>query len=204
VFLASSAWIFGRPAAEPQDESTSIAPVEPYGAAKAYAQHLLGSFRDHYGLHLTTGIFFNHESPRRPPQFVTRKISSAVARIAHDGHGSLALGDVTAVRDWGFAGDYVNGAWRAVRADRPADYVFATGRLHSVADFAERAFRRVGLDWREHVTHDRALTRSGQVANLRGNPSKAEHELGWRRTMSFEGLVDAMVDADVSRATAGS
>lgn len=203
-FQASSCWIYGRPATEPQDEHTPIAPVEPYGAAKAYGQHLIGSFREKYGLFLCSGIFYNHESPRRPPQFVSRKITLAAARIANQGGGEIALGDIEAQRDWGFAGDFVDAASRAVLADSPRDYVIATGRLHSVADLAERAFSRVGLDWRDHVRLDDSLRRTAEVRHLRGDASAAGHYLSWAATTSFESMIDLMVDADLARLQAAS
>ena len=200
-FQASSSWIFGRPTEEPQDEATPIAPVEPYGAAKAYAQHLIACFRERYGLHLSSGIFYNHESPRRAPHFVSRKITATAARIAQGADETLVLGDLEARRDWGYAQDYVKGAWLAARADEPRDYVFATGRLHTVAELAERAFARVGLDWLDHVRTDGALHRTSEVAQLRGDARLAESTLGWRAETSFEALVDLMVDADRATST---
>ncbi len=199
LFQASSAWVFGRPATAPQHEGTTMAPLEPYGAAKAFGNHLLQAYRERYGLHAVSGIFFNHESPRRPPHFVTRKITLAAARIKLGLQQSVALGDLGARRDWGFAGDYVDAAWRSLQADRAQDYVIATGRTHTVEELVERAFGRVGLDWHDHVVRDESFVRpaAGSVADLVGDPSRAREFLGWTATTDFEQLVDTMVDADL-------
>jgi GDPmannose 4,6-dehydratase len=200
-FQASSAWVFGRPTTAPQHEGTTMAPLEPYGAAKAFGNHLLQAYRERYGLRAVSGIFFNHESPRRPSHFVTRKITLAAARIKLGHQESLALGDLSARRDWGFAGDYVDAAWRSLQADTAMDYVVATGVTHTVEQFVERAFSRVELDWRDHVYRDESFVRpgAGSVADLVGDASRARDELGWSPTMHFEQLVDTMVDADLTR-----
>ncbi len=199
-FQASSSWVFGRPDESPQDEDTPFRPLEPYGAAKAFGNHLLHGFRDRYGLHASSGIFFNHESPRRPERFVTRKITSAAARIKLGLADQITLGDLDARRDWGFAGDYVEAAWLSLQQDVAQDFVIATGRLHSVRELAQRAFERAGLDWTEHVRQDESLVRrGGAVADLVGDATRAREVLGWVPTMSFDSLVDLMVDSDLSR-----
>ncbi|MDR3107251.1 MAG: GDP-mannose 4,6-dehydratase [Bifidobacteriaceae bacterium] len=197
VLQASSSEIFGAPATSPQDERTPIAPVNPYGAAKAYAHFIAQSYRAR-GLFAATCILFNHESPRRPETFVTRKITSAVARIAKHG-GELRLGNLDARRDWGWAPDYVDAMVRAIRHDQPDDFVVATGQSHSVADFVAAAFAQVRIDdWRRLVTLDPALLRPADAPVLVGSPRKAERDLGWRRTLSFEQLVARMVDFDLA------
>lgn len=199
-FQASSSWVFGRPTTSPQHEGTPMLPLEPYGAAKAFGTHLLRGYREKYGLRATSGIFFNHESPRRPERFVSRRITSAVARIERGLQDSVTLGDLSAQRDWGFAGDYVEAAWLSVQQDVAQDYVIATGRLHSVEELVERAFARVGRDWHRHVRIDESLVRSsGSVSDLVGDASRARTVLGWSPTTTFEELVDAMVDADLAR-----
>lgn len=199
-FQASSSWVFGRPDQSPQDECTPFRPIEPYGAAKAFGNHLLHGFREKHGLHATSGIFFNHDSPRRPERFVTRKITSAVARIKHGLDDSIALGDMDARRDWGFARDYVDAAWLSLQQPTPQDFVIATGRLHSVRELAERAFGRAGLDWERHVCRDDTLVRrGGAVADLVGDASRARDVLGWTASTTFEELVDLMVDSDLDR-----
>lgn len=199
-FQASSSWVFGRPSQSPQNEDTPFRPMEPYGAAKAFGNHLVGGFRDKYGLRATSGIFFNHESPRRGEQFVTRKITSAVARIKLGLDDAITLGDLDARRDWGFAGDYVQAAWLSLQQETPQDFVIATGRSHSVRELVERSFGRVGLDWEEHVRHDDSLVRrGGAVADLVGDATRAREVLGWAPATTFEQLVDLMVDSDLAR-----
>ncbi|TKR23674.1 GDP-mannose 4,6-dehydratase [Cellulomonas hominis] len=195
---ASSAEIFGQPEVEPQDERTAIRPVNPYGAAKAFAHHQTAVYRGR-GLHAATAILFNHESPLRPTTFVTRKITAAAAAIGRTGEGVIALGNLDARRDWGWAPDYVDAMLRALRHDVPDDFVVATGRTHSVRDFAEAALRRAGVgdDWERHVTVDPRFVRPADASTLVGDPSKAERELGWRRTVEFEEVVARMVDHDL-------
>ncbi len=195
---ASSAEIFGNPASSPQDEDTPVQPVSPYGAAKAFAHQMTGIFRAR-GLHAATCILFNHESPLRPTTFVTRKITAAAARIGVEGTGTIALGNLDVRRDWGWAPDYVDAMVRAVRHTEPADFVVATGRTHSVRDFAEAALRRAGLgdDWHEHVEVDERFFRPADASVLVGDPSKAESQLGWTRTVEFEEVVARMVEHDL-------
>lgn len=195
---ASSAEIFGEPAVEPQDETTPIRPVSPYGSAKAFAHHQCAVYRAR-GLHAATAILFNHESPLRPTTFVTRKITSAAAAIGRTGEGVIALGNLDARRDWGWAPDYVDAMLRALRHDVADDYVVATGRTHSVRDFAEAALRGAGVgdDWERFVTVDPRFVRPVDASVLVGDPGKAERELGWRRTVEFEELVARMVRHDL-------
>jgi len=198
VVQASSAEIFGRAAVAPQDESTPIRPVSPYGAAKAYAHQMAGVFRSR-GLHVATCILYNHESPLRPPTFVTRKITAAVARIARDGEGTLTLGDTSVRRDWGWAPDYVDALVRAVRHTVPDDFVVATGRTHTVDDFVAAAMARAGItEWASHVVHDPELVRPADAAEQVGDASKAHRELGWVPTVQFDELVGRMVDHDLA------
>lgn len=195
---ASSAEIFGDADVSPQDESTPVRPVSPYGAAKAFAHHMARVYRGH-GLHVASCILFNHESPRRPETFVTRKITAAAARIARDGGGTLRLGNLDARRDWGWAPDYVDAMVRAARHGVPDDFVVASGRTHSVADFVRAAFARVGIDdWQRHVEVDAELVRPMDAPLQVGNADKARRELGWAPTVPFEELVARMVDHDVA------
>jgi len=199
---ASSAEIFGAATVSPQDETTPVRPVSPYGAAKAYAHHMAGVYRGH-GLHVASCILFNHESPRRPEAFVTRKITAAAARIAQDG-GTLTLGNLDARRDWGWAPDYVDAMVRSARHRTAEDFVVATGVTHSVAEFVEIAFRRVGVeDWRAHVRTDDQLMRPADAAEQVGDASKARRELGWGPTIGFVDMVGRMVDHDVELVRAG-
>jgi len=198
LFQSSSAWVFGAPAAAPQSEATPYAPVEPYGAVKAYADHLIRSYRGRDDLFACSGIFFNHESPRRSERFATRKITRAAAAISLGRETELVLGDLDAQRDWGYAPDFVRAAWSMLQADVPRDYVIATGELHSVRELVEIAFAALGLDWERHVRIDPALRRgAGAVANLVGDASAARRDLGWDPTVTFDGLVRLMVAADV-------
>jgi GDPmannose 4,6-dehydratase len=199
---ASSAEIFGQPATSPQDEFTVVAPTNPYGAAKAYAHHMVGIYRGR-GLAASSCIFFNHESPRRPPTFVTRKITQAAARIARDGSGTITLGNLEARRDWGWAPDYVDALVRVARHKSGDDFVIATGRTHSVAEFAAAALARVGItDWEKRVETDPQFVRPVDATELVGDASKARHDLGWQPTVDFAGLVGAMVDHDLALLTA--
>jgi len=194
---AASGEIFGNPAASPQDESTPIAPVNPYGAAKAYAHHLVGVYRGR-GLHACSAILYNHESPRRPDTFVTRKITRTVAAIARGDADQLVLGNLDARRDWGWAPDYVDAMMCAARHDRAGDYVIATGRGHTVWDFVAAAFAAAGIgDWAGHVRTDPALYRPVDATELVGDSGKARRELGWAPTVEFDEIVARMVRADL-------
>ncbi|MDQ6657065.1 MAG: GDP-mannose 4,6-dehydratase [Actinomycetota bacterium] len=194
---ASSAEMFGNPSTAPQNEATAIAPVSPYGAAKAYAHHLVGVYRAR-GLHASSLILYNHESPRRPPTFVTRKITSAAARIAAGSTETLTLGNLDARRDWGWAPDYVNAMVLAARHELPCDYVIATGVSHSVREFVAAAFAAAGVaDWQTHVTTDPAFLRPVDAVELTGDAGKARHVLGWAPTVPFEEIVSRMVHADL-------
>jgi GDPmannose 4,6-dehydratase len=199
---ASSAEIFGQPATSPQDEDTPVAPTNPYGAAKAYAHHMVGMYRAR-GLAASSCILFNHESPRRPPTFVTRKITQAAARIARDGSGILTLGNLEARRDWGWAADYVDALVRTARHEGGDDFVIATGRTHSVAEFAAAALARVGItDWERWVETDAQFIRPVDASELVGDASKAQRELDWQPSIDFAELVGVMVDHDLALITA--
>jgi GDPmannose 4,6-dehydratase len=203
-YQASSSEMFGQVREVPQAEATPFHPRSPYGVAKVYAHYITVNYRESYGLFACSGILFNHESPRRGMEFVTRKISHGVARIAQGVSRELALGNLTAQRDWGFAGDYVEAMWSMLQQPEPGDYVVATGEAHSVREFAELAFGRAGLDWRQFVREDPALRRPAEVDHLIGDASKARRVLGWRPTVAFGQLVEMMVDADLAaRAPAG-
>jgi len=196
-YQASSSEMFGKVREIPQDEMTPFHPRSPYGVAKCYGHFLTVNYRESYGMFACSGILFNHESPRRGLEFVTRKITYAVARIKHGLQDKLRLGNLDARRDWGYAGDYVTAMWQMLQQDEPDDYVVATGETHSVEEFVARAFERVGLDHNKYVEVDPELIRPAEVDLLVGNASKAQQRLGWRATVTFEGLVDLMVDADV-------
>lgn len=197
-YQASSSEMFGD-APPPQSELTCFRPRSPYAAAKVYAYHVTRNYREAYGMFAVNGILFNHESPRRGETFVTRKITRAVARIKLGLQEKLYLGNLDACRDWGFAGDYVEAMWLAVQAREPDDFVVATGETRSVRDFLDRAFSRLDLGYRNYVEHDPRYDRPTEVDELRGDASKAWVMLGWRPTVTFEGLVDMMVDADLAR-----
>jgi GDPmannose 4,6-dehydratase len=198
-YQASSSEIFGEPAETPQRESTPLAPLTPYGVAKAYAHFITQSYRKRYDLHASSGILYNHESPRRPPTFRPRKVSSAAARIAAGVESELVLGDLDARRDWGHAGDYVHAMWLMLQQPEAADYLIATGESHTVRQLVDRAFARLGLDYREYVRSDPGLVRGrAELHHLVGDASKARSELGWAPTLSFGELVDCLVDADVA------
>lgn len=198
---ASSSEIFGQAEHAPQDESTPVRPVNPYGIAKAMAHQSVDVYR-HRGLHATSCILFNHESPRRPPTFVTRKITQAVARIHAGTQDRLTLGTLDVRRDWGWAPDYVDAMVRAVRHERAQDYVIATGEAHSIGDFVGAAFARVGIeDWSDLVDLDPALTRPADPSDVRGDSTRARTELGWAPTLSFEEIVARLVDADLALVT---
>jgi len=198
VLQASSAEIFGYPDQTPQVETTTIRPMNPYGASKAYAHFAAEVFRTH-GLPVATVILYNHESPRRPESFVTRKITAGAARIAHDGGGTLALGNLDAKRDWGWAPDYVDAMIRAIRHPEPTDFVIATGQSHSVADFVRLAFARVGIsNWQDYIEIDPQFVRPADAPTHIGDASKARRELGWVPSITFDELVARMVDNDVA------
>jgi GDPmannose 4,6-dehydratase len=195
---ASSAEIFGAARESPQNEQTPIRPTSPYGAAKAYAHGLVGAYRA-AGMFASSVILYNHESPRRPEAFVTRKITAAAARISLGLQDRVELGNLDARRDWGWAPDYVDALSRAAGADRPGDFVIATGVAHSVEDFVRTAFERAGIDdWRTHVDLSEGLLRAGDAPEQRGDSSLAKAELGWCPTFGFEEVVNAMVDADLA------
>ena len=202
-YQASSSEMFGKAEEAPQTERTPFHPRTPYGVAKAYGHFTTVNYRDTYGLFAVSGILFNHESPRRGVEFVTRKITDGVARIKLGLADEIRLGNLDGKRDWGFAGDYVEAMWLMVQQDRPDDYVIATGVEHSVRDFLTAACDYAGLDWESHVRVDPTLLRPAEVVNLVGDASKAERELGWRPRVSFEELVAMMVDADLERLSAG-
>jgi GDPmannose 4,6-dehydratase len=198
LYQASSAEMFGNAAATPQHEGTPIAPRSPYGAAKAYAHFVAVDYRARYGMHVSCGIAFNHESPRRGHEFLTRKVTRGVAAITAGRTDQLALGTLQPRRDWGFAGDYVQAMWAMLQADEPGDYIVATGRTHSIEDLVATAFAHVGLAWTDHVVHDERLTRPADIEVLTGDASKARAELGWAPQTSFEELVSMMVDHDLA------
>jgi GDPmannose 4,6-dehydratase len=199
-FQASSSEIFGEPRETPQNERTPLAPVTPYGVAKAYGHFIVRSYRRHYGLHASSGILYNHESPRRPLDFAPRKVAHAAAAISLGLESEVRLGSLDARRDWGYAPDYVRGMWLAVRQDEPDDYVLATGESHSVRELAEIAFAHVGLDYDEHVHVDDSLVRGkAELYDLAGDATRARERLGWTRTVDFDGLVRLLVDADLER-----
>ena len=196
-YQASSSEMFGKVKEVPQTESTPFHPRSPYGVAKVYGHWITVNYRESYGLHGTSGILFNHESPRRGMEFVTRKISHAVAQIKLGQIDELRLGNLDSKRDWGFAADYVEAMWRMLQQDEPEDYVICTGETHSVRDFCELAFDHVGLDWEDHVVVDERFMRPAEVDLLVGDATKAEKELGWRPQTPFPELVRLMVDADL-------
>ena len=198
-YQAGSSEMFGMARDEPQHEDTPLAPRSPYGVAKAYGHWITVNYRETHGLFAVGGILYNHESPRRGTEFVTRKISDGVARIANGFADSLRLGNLDAGRDWGFAGDYVRAMWMMLNAQEPADYVIGTGIIHTVREFCEAAFGRAGLDYRKFVEVDPALARPPETHQLRADPTKAQTSLGWRPEVDFTQLVEMMVDADLER-----
>jgi GDPmannose 4,6-dehydratase len=200
VYQASSSEIFGAPRESPQTEDTPLHPVTPYGVAKAYGHLIMGSYRARYGLHLSSGILYNHESPRRPPSFLPRKVALGAARIATGQERELVLGDLSARRDWGYAADYVQAMWLMLQQDEPGDYVIASGESHSVEELVELAFAHVGLAWRDHVRVDPALVRGkAELHDLVGDASRARSVLGWQPAVDFKRLVELLVDADLER-----
>jgi len=196
-FQASSSEIFGKPAEIPQSETTPFHPRNPYGVSKVYGHLMAMTYRENYNLFASSGILYNHESPRRSPEFVTRKITQTAARIKLGLAGEVRLGNLDARRDWGFAGDYVRAMWLMLQQDRPDDYVLATGETHSVRELCDEAFSYLGLDYREYVVLEAESFRPPETAQLVGNPAKAHRVLGWKREVSFRDLVRMMVDADL-------
>ena len=201
LYQASSSEMFGKVRETPQSEETPFYPRSPYGVSKVFAHYITVNYRESYDLFAASGILFNHESPRRGLEFVTRKVTHGVARIKLGLADSLSLGNLDARRDWGFAGDYVRAMWLMLQQDRPDDYVVATGISHSVRDLVEIAFTHAGLDWQEHVRIDPAFLRPAEVDHLIGNPAKARADLDWEPTVDFAGIVRMMVDADIERLT---
>jgi GDPmannose 4,6-dehydratase len=198
-YQASSSEMFGKVQAVPQREDTPFYPRSPYGVAKVYGHWITVNYRESYDLFAVSGILFNHESPRRGLEFVTRKVSDAVARIKLGLAQELRLGNLDAKRDWGYAGDYVRAMWLMLQQERPNDYVIATGETHSVEDLVEVAFSHADLDWRDFVVQDARYMRPAEVDLLIGDASRARNELGWRPEVTFEQLIRMMVDADIER-----
>jgi GDPmannose 4,6-dehydratase len=199
IYQASSSEMFGKVREVPQTELTPFYPRSPYGVSKAFGHYITVNYRESYNMFAVSGILFNHESPRRGLEFVTRKVTDAVARIKLGLADSLGLGNLDAHRDWGFAGDYVRAMWLMLQQEQPDDYVVATGISHSVRDLVEIAFRHAGLDWRQHVRVDPKFLRPAEVDHLIGDATKAMHALAWRPEVDFRQLVEMMVDADVAR-----
>ncbi len=191
-FHASSSEVFGKPESAPQDENTPFRPVTPYGCAKAFATNMVSVYRQTHGLFACNAILFNHESPRRGENFVTQKICRAAAAIKLGKQNELVLGTITSFRDWGHARDYVRGMWLMLQQDKPADYVLATGELHTVQEVIELAFETVGLDWKQYLKQDPRFMRPVEPSQLVGNPAKAKRELGWQPTVTFRGLIVEM------------
>ena len=200
-YQASSSEIFGRePLESPQTEETPLSPLTPYGVAKAYAHFITRSYRTRYGLHASCGILYNHESPRRPLDFLPRKVAAAAAEISLGRRADVWLGDLDARRDWGYAGDYVRAMWLMLQQDEPDDYVIASGESHTVEELVTHAFEHLGLDWREYVHIDESLRRGkAELHDLVGNPGKARERLAWRPTLGFKELVELLVDSELRR-----
>ncbi len=196
-YQASSSEMFGKVREVPQTENTPFYPRSPYGASKAYGHHITVNYRESYGLFAVSGILFNHESPRRGKEFVTRKITDGVARIKFGLQERLAMGNLDAKRDWGFAGDYVRAMWLMLQQETPGDYVVASGETHTVREFVELAFAHAGLDWNDYVVVDPRFMRPAEVDLLLGDPTLARERLGWTPEVDFKGLVTRMVDADL-------
>ena len=198
IYQASSSEMFGKVREVPQTEQTPFYPRSPYGVSKVFAHYITVNYRESYNLFAVSGMLFNHESPRRGLEFVTRKVSDGVARIKLGLADTLSIGNLDAQRDWGFAGDYVRAMWLMLQQERPDDYVIATGVSHSVRNLVEIAFSHAGLDWQKHVRIDPALLRPAEVDHLLGDPSKARAELGWTPSVNFKQLIEMMVDADLA------
>jgi GDPmannose 4,6-dehydratase len=203
-YQASSSEMFGKVREVPQTELTPFHPRSPYGVSKVFAHYITVNYRESYGLFAVSGMLFNHESPRRGIEFVTRKVTDGVARIKLGFADALPIGNLDAQRDWGFAGDYVRAMWLMLQQDQPDDYVIATGVCHSVRELVEIAFARVGLDWQKYVRVDPALLRPAEVDHLLGDSSKARNALGWSPQVEFRQLIEMMVDADLQRLSAAS
>ena len=200
IYQASSSEIFGDPFESPQTEATPLSPVTPYGVAKAYGHFIVHSYRRRYGLHASCGILYNHESPRRPVSFLPSKVAHSAAAISLGLESELSLGDMTAQRDWGYAGDYVEAMWRVLQQDEPADYIIATGVLHTVEELVALAFAHVGLEWRDHVRVDTSLLRGqAELHRLVGDASRARERLRWEPQVGFDRLVPLLVDAALER-----
>jgi GDPmannose 4,6-dehydratase len=199
VYQASSSEMFGKVREVPQTELTPFYPRSPYGVSKVFAHYITVNYRESYDLFAVSGMLFNHESPRRGLEFVTRKVTDGVARIKLGIADTLSLGNLDAKRDWGFAGDYVRAMWLMLQQERPDDYVISTGISHSVKDLVQVAFEHVGLDWRKHVKLDPTLIRPAEVEHLIGKSDKARAQLGWQPSVDFGGLIRMMVDADLER-----
>jgi GDPmannose 4,6-dehydratase len=191
--------MFGKVTETPQRETTSFYPRSPYGVAKVYGHWITVNYRESYGVYSVSGILFNHESPRRGLEFVTRKISNGVARIKLGLSEKLQMGNLEARRDWGFAGEYVQAMWKMLQQDTPEDYVIGTGETHSVREFADMAFKCVGLNYEDHVVQDQRFMRPSEVDILICNPAKARQNLAWEPKVKFQGLVEMMVEADLKR-----
>ncbi len=198
-YQASSSEMFGKVHETPQKETTPFYPRSPYGVAKVYGHWITVNYRESYGIHANSGILFNHESPRRGLEFVTRKISDGAARIKLGLQEKLALGNLDARRDWGFAGDYVKAMWLMLQQDKPDNFVISTGQTHSVEEFVKLAFGRLNLDYKKHVIIDQRFVRPAEVDILQGDNSYAKKKLGWQPEVTFDGLVNMMVDADMER-----
>jgi GDPmannose 4,6-dehydratase len=197
-YQASTSELFGKVRETPQTELTPFHPRSPYGVAKAYAHHMTVNYRESYGMHASCGILFNHESPRRGYEFVTRKVTSSVARIKLGLQKDLALGNLDSKRDWGFAGDYVKGMWLMLQQDEPDDYVLATGSTHSIGELLDRSFAEVGIkDWKPYVKQDPRFMRPAEVDLLLGDPGKAQRKLGWKPEVEFPELIAMMVKNDL-------
>jgi GDPmannose 4,6-dehydratase len=191
--------MFGKVRETPQTEKTPFYPRSPYGVAKVYGHWITVNYRESYDLFAVSGILFNHESPRRGREFVSRKVTDGVARIKLGLRDKLRMGNLDAKRDWGYAPDYVRAMWKMLQHDAPEDFVVATGQTHAVRDLLEVAFRHVGLDWEKHVEVDASLIRPAEVEHLRGDPGKARRVLGWQPTVQFADMIRMMVDADLER-----
>lgn len=203
-YQASSSEMYGKVVEVPQKETTPFYPRSPYGVAKVYGHYATVNYRESYDMFACSGILFNHESPRRGLEFVTRKITDGVARIKLGLAKELRLGNLDAERDWGFAGDYVEAMWLMLQQEKASDYVVATGETHSVQEFVELAFARAGLNWKDHVVQDEAFMRPAEVDQLLGDAAKAKTELNWQPKTSFADLVNMMVDADIERLSKGN
>jgi GDPmannose 4,6-dehydratase len=198
-YQASSSEMYGKVQQVPQTEETLLWPRSPYGVAKVFGHYMTINYRESYGMHASSGILFNHESPRRGPEFVTRKVSQAVARISLGLQDTIAMGNLDAKRDWGFAGDYVDAMWRMLQQDEADDYVVSTGETHTIRELLDIAFKRVGIDdWHPYVFQDPAFMRPAEVDLLIGDAAKAADKLGWKPTVGFTDLVEMMVDSDLA------